>query len=124
MKHTKEPWDWQRFGQHWCLTGQYGMRPIILSCTTHGPDLKRGLKVLENGLLVPFRPDHPDMRRVVDCVNACAGIQNPAAISDCVDVLKNALLILSGERLSKTDLILTLAEGRAAIEALNREVKP
>ncbi len=53
-QHTKGPLAWQKFGEHYCLTGQYGMRPIALSA-------RGGISVRDaRGLLVPLTPDHPD----------------------------------------------------------------
>lgn len=55
-RYTPGPLAWQEFGKgNWCLTGQYGMRPIVLSTSRKGE-----LKLLKNGLLVPFTPEHPD----------------------------------------------------------------
>lgn len=53
---TKGPWAWQKFGDDWNLTGQWGMRPIILAT------LKGKITSLREGLLVPFDPQHPDAR--------------------------------------------------------------
>lgn len=52
---TKGSWAWQKFGKEYCLTGQYGHRPIILSATPKGQ-----LRTLDKGLLVPLSPEHPD----------------------------------------------------------------
>lgn len=57
-KHTRGPWAWQKFGKEWCLTGQHGMRPIVLAVR------KGGLTSLVNGLLVPLDPNHPDARLI------------------------------------------------------------
>ena len=51
---TKGPWAWQKFGTKWCLTGQYGMRPIVLATRKGGPTS------LVDGLLKPLDPAHPD----------------------------------------------------------------
>jgi hypothetical protein len=72
-RHTKGPLAWQRFGLEWCLTGQYGHRPIVLSVGGK----PRTLKNLTDGLLVKFDPSHPDSRRIVDCFNACEKIADP-----------------------------------------------
>jgi hypothetical protein len=72
-KHTRGPLAWQRFGNEWCLTGQYGMRPIVLSVGMK----PCGLRNLTNGLLVKFDPEHPDSRRIQDCMNACEKIADP-----------------------------------------------
>lgn len=69
-EYTKEPWRWQQLGD-WMLVGGHGLVPIILN-------VDRRTKLLrvrsESGLMVPFDPDHPDMRRLVAYVNACKGI--------------------------------------------------
>lgn len=55
-KATPGPVAWQKFGNEYYLTGQYGMRPIIL-----GSRHKKGITVLDKqGLLVQLTPDHPD----------------------------------------------------------------
>lgn len=56
-KATPGPVAWQKFGKEYCLTGQYGMRPIILSSSR-----KMGLCVRDPklDLLNPLTPDHPD----------------------------------------------------------------
>ncbi len=57
---------WQRFGKEYCLTGQYGSRPIFLSVTPKG---RLMLRDAERDLLIPFDPSHPDAQRIVDCLN-------------------------------------------------------
>ncbi len=60
-QHTPGPLAWQKFGDEWCLTGQYGMRPIVLSVGKLDGKVRR-LQLLDNdsGLLIPFDPKHPD----------------------------------------------------------------
>lgn len=53
------PWVWSKFGNRWCLCGDYGMRPIILS-TDHRGMFK--LRNPEHDLLVPFDPEDGDAR--------------------------------------------------------------
>lgn len=65
MSTQLTPVAWQKFGDEYNLTGQFGMRPIFLSV---GLRPKPGLRLLniERGLLVPFTPDHPHAQRIVD----------------------------------------------------------
>ena len=71
-KDQLTPVAWQKFGDDYCLTGQFGMRPIFLSAQFPPPMRiakgKPGLRLLnmENMLLVPFTPDHPHAQRIVD----------------------------------------------------------
>lgn len=58
-KHT--PVAWQKFGKDYYLTGQFGMRPIFLAATD--------LRLLRDGLLVPFMPEHEHAKRIVDSWN-------------------------------------------------------
>lgn len=58
VQQTKGPWAWQKFGSEWCLTGQHGMRPIVLATRKNNPTS------LVNGLLVPLDPNHPDARLI------------------------------------------------------------
>ncbi len=63
-KHTPGPWAWQKFGVEYYLTGQHGMRPIVLS-VGQGQNRKRIIKLLDShGLLVDFHPLHPDARLI------------------------------------------------------------
>jgi hypothetical protein len=52
---TGGPWAWQNFGTlH--LTGQYGLRPIVL-----GPAGRKEMRVRNtDGIMVDLYPDHPD----------------------------------------------------------------
>jgi hypothetical protein len=56
--YTPGPWAWQLFGKEYCLTGQHGMRPIVLATR------KNGATSLVNGLLVPLDPNHPDAKLI------------------------------------------------------------
>lgn len=59
------PVAWQKFGDEYALTGQFSMRPIFLSIGLRPkPQLK--LLNMENMLLVPFTPEHPHAKRIVD----------------------------------------------------------
>ncbi|KKL67387.1 hypothetical protein LCGC14_2135500 [marine sediment metagenome] len=55
---TKGKWRWQKFGDYYYLTGQYGCRPIIIA------ELDGGLsnRNSEMDLLIPLTPDHPDSK--------------------------------------------------------------
>lgn len=71
---TPGPWAWQRFGKEWCLVGQWGMRPIVLSVMR-----KVGLTSLVDGLLVPLNPEHPDARLIAaapDLLEALIGLMS------------------------------------------------
>lgn len=57
--HTPGPLAWQKMGSRWCLTGQYGMRPIILSANPKGELM---LRDAAKDRLIPFDPSHPDAR--------------------------------------------------------------
>lgn len=56
-KATAGPVAWQKFGNEYCLTGQYGMRPIILSSSKKVGLCARDPK---HDLLIPLTPEHPD----------------------------------------------------------------
>ena len=85
MKHTKEPWAIDQYGH---IYGPYtpmsdaqkkdagvpvgiGAKRQPHIAAVHGKDAMAG-----------------DGNRIVTCVNACAGIPNPAAIPDVVDALR------------------------------------
>jgi hypothetical protein len=57
---------WQQFGGRWCLTGQYGMRPILLSANPKGELMLRN-EVTDR--LVSFHPEHPFAQKVVSSLN-------------------------------------------------------
>lgn len=61
------PVAWQKFGVEYCLAGQYGMRPIILSTSPRGE-----LRSLcsKTGLLIRSSPNHPDMQRIAAGYNS------------------------------------------------------
>ena len=62
---TPTPWAWQKFGNEYCLTGQYGHRPIILSAGRKGLTSRDAVR----DVLVPFDPKHPDAEFIVRAVN-------------------------------------------------------
>lgn len=64
-EHHKGPVAWQKFGKEYCLTGQYGMRPIILSVSGG----KLMLRDQETDRLIPFSPEHPDAKFIVQAYN-------------------------------------------------------
>lgn len=39
----------------------------------------------------PVQMDYPDMKRAVACVNACAGLANPAALRGIIDEIESVL---------------------------------
>ncbi|MTI83472.1 MAG: hypothetical protein FH756_06090 [Firmicutes bacterium] len=62
---TPGPVAWQRFGGEYYLTGQYGMRPIILATTDVKIAGNAKMTTLSNrdaekDLLIPLNPNHPD----------------------------------------------------------------
>lgn len=63
MKHTKEPWTWE---EHELSTGY--------SAVVYD----------ENGVAIDTHISAEKAKHIVECVNACAGL-NPAAIPDVVD---------------------------------------
>ena len=77
MTHDRGPWGWQEFGKgNWCLTGQYGMRPIVLAAARARTN---GLTSLMNGLLKPFIPDHPNSKLIAaapELLEACKVARN------------------------------------------------
>jgi|SRR4051794_37174610 hypothetical protein len=95
-KHTPGPLDWQRFGKEWCLTGQYGTRPIVLSVSGRGSLMLRNA---ERDLLVPFSPDHPDARLL-------------RAGPDLLSALRDALVLVDTRSPLAPDVI---AKSEAAI---------
>lgn len=67
---TKGPVDWQKFGQEYCLVGQYGMRPIILSVKpSKFQPSKLQLRNAKLDLLVDFTRDHPDAQYIAAAYN-------------------------------------------------------
>ena len=65
LNHTPGPVAWQRFGNEYCLTGQYGIRPIILSVGRKGLQLRDA----KRDLLIPFDPSHEDARFIERAFN-------------------------------------------------------
>lgn len=69
--YTPGPWAWQEMGS-WCLVGQYGMRPIVLSARAArrpqegGPPAAGVLMLRDSGpdRLIQFNPEHPDARLI------------------------------------------------------------
>ena len=64
-EHHKGPVAWQKFGKEYCLTAQYGMRPIILSVGNG----KLMLRDQATDRLIPLSPEHPDAKFIVDAYN-------------------------------------------------------
>lgn len=80
-EHTKEPWGWQKFGDEWMLVAQHGMRDIVINTRRRGLNGAQ-LCMRKDGIMYPMTPEHPDAQRIVACVNALAGIPDPAAAMD------------------------------------------
>lgn len=64
-KATPGPVKWQKFGYAYYLTGQYGMRPIILSTINiekegYMDEIHISNRDAERDLLIPLDPKHPD----------------------------------------------------------------
>lgn len=58
---TEGPWEWQKFGKEHLLTGQWGMRPIILAHYPKGEgETCLTNRDAEKDLLIPLSPEHPD----------------------------------------------------------------
>lgn len=70
MSHTKEPWfllDSLSAGE---AIGAYDLagKPVLIAGVPYGPTIS----------------GESNARRIVDCVNACAGIANPAALPELI----------------------------------------
>ena len=78
MSHTKEPWEW--VGDRLC--GGHNLYDEVL----YADDDKRGygmhsaILVMDNGIA--------DKEHIVACVNALAGIKNPAAVKELIEAAK------------------------------------
>jgi len=65
MKHTKGKWAWQRFGDHYHLAAQHGMREIIISANiVNQHSLKPCVTMNIDGILKPINPDHPNAKLI------------------------------------------------------------
>ena len=72
---TPGPMAWQKFGQEYCLTGQHGMRPVVLSVRPiNFSKAKLMLRDAKHDLLVDFTPDHPDAQLILAAYNALPGL--------------------------------------------------
>lgn len=73
QKATKGPVKWQKFGNQYYLTGQYGMRPIIFGVVSEKKEMDESLdnephivithisnRDAKRDLLIPLDPNHPD----------------------------------------------------------------
>lgn len=101
-KHTKEPWH---------VNGVTNGKIV-------GDDTVAAEKYHINGANVTIARVYraSDAARLRECVNACAGIQNPSAIADCIAALEGALGWL--EKLAPNDTWLGHNEAKAARAAL------
>lgn len=114
MSHTPEPWGWQQFGE-WMLVGQHGHRPIVLQAVRKGMNgAAFRVRDPKNDIMAPFDPDHPDMQRIVACVNACAGL-NPEALPRAVSAMRDMLSVFSPETGGQDRV---WAEARSALNGL------
>lgn len=87
-KHTPGPWAWQKFGNHFQLTAQHGLREIIIGSLAVEMPMESYPAMNENGILKPINPEHPNAKRIVDCVNALEGIENPKTMRDTWELCK------------------------------------
>jgi hypothetical protein len=113
--HTKGPLAWQKFGDRWCLTGQYGMRPIVFSCGPRG-DLM--LRDAAKDRLIPFSPDHPDARLWVAAPDLLEALKPFAEI--CPGSLDG---VGGGTQIAPTITVQMVKEARAAIARATPESK-
>jgi len=82
MKHTKEPWSWRPHED----TG----RPLIVNSDEYA------IALVEGDDFLPINPaeEQANARRIIECVNACAGL-NPETIKDLVkaaEVIVNLII--------------------------------
>lgn len=113
MKHTKEPWHaaptgsvMQGYGQPFGVV-QYSQSILVCGCFG---DIPGGHETAE-----------ANSERIVDCVNAMAGIQNPAAVRECVDSLTDALEFIQSSGLNGAAQ--TVARAKSALASLNQTEK-
>jgi hypothetical protein len=59
-KHTAGPWAWQKFGRHYCLTAQHGMREIIIGSLAVEMPQETYPAMNSDGRLQPVSPEHPN----------------------------------------------------------------
>jgi hypothetical protein len=95
MQHTKEPWEIEIYDSlNACVDG-----------STQGPCVsivdKTGNMIADCG--PENEKSHTNAQRIIDCVNGCAGIENPGAIGEVMEALKDAEKAL--ERLEAFSLI-------------------
>lgn len=109
QKHTPEPWKlYKSTASHaplhsFCLTDANGVNITALSGYSDG------------------RPATPTMaleraQRIVQCVNACAGIANPGALSEVKSAIEEALGLLEGMAQTRGRLYETLGQALAKLE--------
>ena len=103
---TKEPWNVMPSGVV-IVSGPIGKLSIIASC-----DSESSL-----GIQSELEQD-ANAARIVDCVNACAGIANPAAIKDAVAVLKSICDCHADSTTTSEQLVALVVNGHRAMDAL------
>ena len=95
-KRTPGPWAWQRMGE-WCLVGQQGMRPIVLTADRN----LRGLTSLMDGMLCPLDPAHPDAMLIASAPEKQAKID---ALADALEELLIAYRFTAEHRQADVDV--------------------
>ena len=63
-EHTKGPWHWRKFGNHWALTTTHSGSLIVLDCVRKGMQGADFRVRVEPCRMVPFTEDHPDARLI------------------------------------------------------------
>ena len=106
MKHTDGPWAWRTFGEHVCLVGEYGHRPIILDAIRKGMN-GATLRVRVDGLMTTFDPQHPDARLIAACPDMYEALEEIAGCGgtqiSLVTKQKIAALLAKAKGVEKKD---------------------
>lgn len=124
-EHTPEPWAAQKCGVYWYPQGgtvDDGYRPVA-SCHDEAWSREQGRDT--------YAEDCDNAARIVACVNALAGIRNPAAVRDVRDAANAVLdgfdrMKLDGESgdLTATIDFRTVRRLDRALAALDEGVTP
>lgn len=89
MSHTKEPW----VVEHYVAADGYEQVTI------------RPIMIMHDGKLGPCPAEQlANARRIVECVNACAGLANPAALPELLEAVQSAIEDLENDALEWDDL--------------------
>ena len=95
MKHTKEPWKLDTVDTSIGICHQIGPFPSNgVYGETHACIYNDNVKLYDLGHSKVGDELHSNAKRIVSCVNSCAGIQNPAAIPDVVEALDTLTLVV------------------------------